>query len=196
MRRLIYLCVGMGALLGLARAQEDSEEQPKAAIVNIQKLFKNYYKAEKTQGEINLERARIQKEHNDLAGRVRSMDEGLLQLETRLQKTDLEEEARASLEREKGLRQEERESLDRERRTTARARHGELNRKMVLRMENLLEEIREIVVEHAERTGYDLVFDVEGLNSAQVPVLLFAKDATDITSMILKELNKNAPSRN
>ncbi|MDE0593733.1 MAG: OmpH family outer membrane protein [Roseibacillus sp.] len=195
MRRLIYLWVGMGALLGLARAQEDSEEQPKAAIVNIQKLFKKYYKAEKTQEEINLERARIQKEHNDLAGRVRSMDEGLRQLETRLQKTNLEEEARASLEREKGLRQGERESLDRERRTTARARHGELNRKMVLRMENLLEEIREIVVEHAERTGYDLVFDVEGLNSAQVPVLLFAKDATDITPMILKELNKNAPSR-
>ena len=185
----------MGALLGLARAQEDSEEQPKAAIVNIQKLFKNYYKAEKTQGEINLERARIQKEHNDLGGRVRSMDEGLRQLETRLQKTNLEEEARASLEREKGLRQGERESLDRERRTTARARHGELNRKMVLRMENLLEEIREIVIEHAERTGYDLVFDVEGLNSAQVPVLLFAKEATDITPMILKELNKNAPSK-
>jgi Skp family chaperone for outer membrane proteins len=196
MRRLIYLCAGIGVLLGLARAQEDTEEQPKAAIVNIQELFKKYYKAEKTQEEINLERARIQKEHNDLAGRVRSMDEGLRQLETRLQKTDLEEEARASLEREKALRQEERASLDRERRTTARARHGELNSKMVLRMENMLEEIREIVVEHAKRTGYDLVFDVEGLNSAQVPVLLFAKDATDITPMILKELNKNAPSRN
>lgn len=195
MRRLIFLCVWVAALAGLVQAQDSSEEQPKAAIVNIQELFKKFHKVGKTQEEINMERARIQKEHNDIAGRLRSMDEGLRQLEARLQKSDLEAKDRSQLEREKGLRQQERESLDRERRSTALARHGELNRKMVLRMENLLAEIKELVVEHAERTGYDLVFDVEGLNSAQVPVLLFAKEATDITPMILKELNKNAPSR-
>ncbi|MFP6877692.1 MAG: OmpH family outer membrane protein [Roseibacillus sp.] len=195
MRRLITLSCGVVMLAGLARGQDDSEEKPRTAVVNIQKLFKNFHKVEKTQGEINTERAKIQKVHNDTMGRIRSMDEGLRQLVARLQKTDLELWDRASLERERGMRLQERESLDRERISTAMARHGELNRKMVVRMENLLEEIREIVAGHAERTGYDLVFDIEGLNTSQVPMLLFAKDATDITPMILKELNKNVPVR-
>ena len=121
------------------------------------------------------------------------MDEALRQLVARLQQKDLEDLERAALEREKGLRLQDRRALDQHRRDVALARHAELNKKMVLRMENLLEEIRAIVVEKAERAGYDLVFDVEGLNTSQVPVLLFAKDATDITPMILKELNKDAP---
>ena len=38
------------------------------------------------------------------------------------------------------------------------------------------------------------MFDVEGENTAQVPFLLCAKDATDITSVIQKELRKKAPA--
>jgi hypothetical protein len=38
------------------------------------------------------------------------------------------------------------------------------------------------------------VFDSAGLNTSQVPFVLYAKDATDITPMILKELNKDAPA--
>jgi Skp family chaperone for outer membrane proteins len=176
--------------------QESSEEKLRTAVVNIQELFRNYYKSQKTQEEINLERARIQKDHNDTVGRLRSMDEGLRQLEARLQQPELAESEREVLLREKGLRLQEREALDRQRFESLEARHGELNKKMMVRMENLLEEIREIVAERAEKTGFDLVLDVEGLNTSQVPFLLHAKDATDITPMILKELNKDAPPQN
>ena len=56
-------------------------------------------------------------------------------------------------------------------------------------------EIRDLVASQAERKGYDLVFDLDGTNSSQVPMLLFAKDAIDITPMILKKLNESSPSR-
>lgn len=196
MKKLLNLIVCVTVLIfaaGPAGAQGTGEEKPRAAVVNIQELFRKYYKAERTQDEINHQRARIQKEHNETVGRLRSMDERLRQLTARLQQPELTEEERTALERQRGLRMQERQALDRQRRDVVRARHAELNKKMVVRMENLLREIREIVAERAEATGYDLVFDVEGLNTAQVPVLLFAKDATDITPMILKELNKDAP---
>lgn len=185
----------LAALLPAA-GQVSLEEKPRAAVVNIQKLFRSYYKSQLIQEQINVERARIQKDHNDTIGRLRSMDEGLRHLEARLQNPNLGDSEREALLQEKGLRFQEREALDKQRRDLLAARHGDLNKKMMLSMEGLLEEIREIVAEKAERNGFDLVFDVEGLNTSQVPFLLFAKDATDITPMILKELNKNAPVEN
>jgi outer membrane protein len=171
------------------------EEKLRTAVVNIQKLFRNYHKVDKAEEEINLERARIQKEHNDVAGRLRSMDQSLRELEVSLQSTNLTGQNRSSLEREKGVRFHERERINHERTSDLRARHTELNRKMVARMDALLQEIHDLVAVQAERLGFDLVFDVDGTSTSQVPMLLFARDAMDITPMILKELNKNGPSR-
>ena len=171
------------------------EEKLRTAVVNIQKLFRNYAKVDKAQEEINMERARIQKEHNNVAGRLRSMDQSLRELEVSLQSTNLTGQNRSSLEREKGVRFHERERINHERTSDLRARHTELNRKMVARMDALLQEIHDLVAVQAERLGFDLVFDVDGTSSSQVPMLLFARDAMDITPMILKELNKNGPSR-
>lgn len=171
------------------------EEKLRTAVVNIQKLFRNYHKVDKAEEEINMERARIQKEHNDVAGRLRSMDQSLRELEISLQSTNLSGRNRSSLEREKGVRFHERERINHERRSDLQARHTELNRKMVARMDALLKEIHDLVAVQAEGLGFDLVFDIDGTSTSQVPMLLFAKDAMDITPMMLKELNKNAPSR-
>ena len=171
------------------------EEKLRTAVVNIQKLFRNYHKVDKAEEEINMERARIQKEHNDVAGRLRSMDQSLRELEISLQSTNLTGRNRSSLEREKGVRFHERERINHERRSDLQARHTELNRKMVARMDALLKEIQDLVAVQAEGLGFDLVFDIDGTSPSQVPMLLFARDAMDITPMILKELNKNGPSR-
>lgn len=176
-------------------AGSSEEEKLRTAVVNIQKLFRNYHKVDKAEEEINMERARIQKEHNDVAGRLRSMDQSLRELEISLQSTNLSGRNRSSLEREKGVRFHERERINHERRSDLQARHTELNRKMVARMDALLKEIHDLVAVQAEGLGFDLVFDIDGTSTSQVPMLLFAKDAMDITPMMLKELNKNAPSR-
>ncbi|MEC8943217.1 MAG: OmpH family outer membrane protein [Verrucomicrobiota bacterium] len=215
MRKLMALGLGLG-LAFTAWAQSGNEDQEKVAarlgssekvvgsaeeeklrtaVVNIQKLFRNYHKVDKAEEEINMERARIQKEHNDVAGRLRSMDQSLRELEVSLQSTNLTGQNRSSLEREKGVRFHERERINHERTSDLRARHTELNRKMVARMDALLQEIHDLVAGQAEGLGFDLVFDIDGTSPSQVPMLLFARDAMDLTPMILKELNKNGPSR-
>ena len=171
------------------------EEKLQTAVVNIQKLFRSYYKVERAQEEINLERARIQKKHNDLMDRLRGMDQSMRQLEGALQATDLTEERRSVLEREKGLRVHEREHLNHDRISGIHARHAELNRKMLARMYVLLREIHLLVAEQAEELGFDLVFDLDGAGTSQVPMLLYARDAADITFMVLKELQKRVPPK-
>ena len=98
----------------------DDEDRLRTAVVNIQELFRQYHKVKRAEEEINMERARIQKEHNDLAGRLRSMDQGLRELEARLRSTGLTDGERASLERKQGVRFQERELLRRERMEKAR----------------------------------------------------------------------------
>jgi len=189
----ILLVGWWAAVMAAGWVQAEGEKKPRAAVVNIQELFRNYYKTGETQDEISQERAEIQKDHNDMENRLRSLDAGLRRIAARLQAPDLQPLEKAALERERGLRFQERERFNRERRSVVERRNNELNQKMVIRMRRLLEEIRKVVAEQAESEGYDLVFDTEGLNSTQVPVLLYAKDATDITPIILKELNKEAP---
>ena len=64
---------------------------------------------------------------------------------------------------------------------------------MLARMDVLLREIHLLVAEQAEDLGFDLVFDLDGAGTSQVPMLLYARDAADITPMILKELQKRVP---
>jgi outer membrane protein len=65
---------------------------------------------------------------------------------------------------------------------------------MQLRMKNILEEIRGKVQKHAEVEGYDYVLDKTGTSTSQVPILLYTKDATDITEVLLKLINEGAPA--
>jgi hypothetical protein len=65
---------------------------------------------------------------------------------------------------------------------------------MVQRMKGILEEIRKLVEEEAKKEDYDYVFDKSGLSTSQVPFLLYTKDATDITAVLLEDLNKDAPA--
>lgn len=176
-----------------AGAQVVLEEAPKAALVNIQALFRAYYKTLDAQNQINTERARIQKENNELMQRVAGFDRKLQELKGKLQGSGMAEAERKVTAREAGLLYQEREALERAREESIQVRHQELNRKMMARMKGILGEIRKIVEVSAERAGYDYVFDVDGLNTAQVPFLIYAKEAINITPMLLKELNKNAP---
>lgn len=175
--------------------QEAAQAKPKVAMVDIQELFRGYYKSIDAEKLVNIERARIQKENNEHRQRIRSLDATLKEI-NRLMKSGegMDARERESLTREAGLIFQEREGLERRRKQAVQSRHQDLNRRMMGRMRGILKEIREIVVDYADQRGYDLVFDSAGLNTSQVPFVLYAKGATDITPVILKELNGNAPS--
>lgn len=177
--------------------QEAGQAKPKAALVNIQELFREYHKSIEAEQQVNIERARIQKENNDMRQRIRTLDGALKEI-NRLMNSDtgMADQKRKSLAREGGLLFQEREALERQRKQVVQSEHQELNRRMMARMKGILKEIREIVVAYADRSGFDYVFDSVGLNTSQVPFVLYAKDATDITPMILKELNKDAAAGN
>jgi Skp family chaperone for outer membrane proteins len=182
------------AVLGAAAGPLAAQEKPKTATVNIQQLFRGYYKTLETQAQINAQRAKIQKDNNEMLQRLQVFDERLRDMTRQLEDPAQSETEKKAVSRQVGMLFQEREALERVRKEGIQKRHVDLNRKMLGRMRGILEEIREVVRAQADSSGFDIVFDVEGLNSAQVPFLLYAKDATDITGMIQKELSKGAPA--
>lgn len=177
--------------LAAASAQEG---KLKLATVDMQELFKQYYKTAEAQTQINVERARINKENNERLVRIRELEESLQKLQKQIEDPSINDQKKKSLHTDFQMQQQEGTALDRERREFLQRKHQMLNEKMVDRMKGILEEIRKLVEEQAKSDNYDYVFDKSGLSASQVPFLLYTKDATDITATILKSLNKDAPA--
>ncbi len=189
-RRLIPFAVA-AILCGTSLAQD---AKLKIATVDMQQLFKEYYRTEEAQQQVNVERARIQKELNERFARIQEIDEELKKLRKMLDDPSINDSKKQEVHRDWQMKQQEGIALDRERREFQQRRTQALNETMVQRMKGILEEIRKLVEEQAKKEDYDYVFDKSGLSTSQVPFLLYTKDATDITPVLLVDLNKDAPA--
>jgi outer membrane protein len=189
-RRLLAVALA-ASFATMAVAQEGKLN---IGTVDMQELFKQYYRTNEAQKQINVERARIQKDNNERLTRIRGLEENLGKLRKQLEDPSLNDSKKQTLFKEWQMQQQEGIALDRERREFLQRRNQALNEKMVQRMKGILEEIRKLVEEKAKLENFDYVFDKSGLSTSQVPFLLYTKDATDITAGLLKDLNKDAPA--
>jgi outer membrane protein len=143
--------------------------------------------------ELGGHRARIQKDINERLAHVRELEEKMEKLRQQIEDPSLNESKKQALYQQWQASQQEAIAIDRERREFAQRRNHALNEKMVMTMKGNLGEIRKLVEEQAKRDNYDYVFDKSGTSSSQVPFLLYTKDSTDITAILLKRINENAP---
>ena len=188
-RRFLTVAVA-ASLTCIATAQEG---KLKIATVDMQELFKQYYRTNEAQKQINVERARIQKDNSERMAKIREVETSLGKLSKQLEDPAINDSKKQTLFKEWQAQQQDGIALDRERREFLQRRNQLLNEKMMTRMKGILEEIRKLVEEHAKSESFDYVFDKSGLSTSQVPFLLYTKDATDVTSVLLKGLNKDAP---
>jgi Skp family chaperone for outer membrane proteins len=187
-----FLATALAVTFITAAAAQDKKLS--IATVDMQELFKQYYRTNEAQKQINVERARIQKDNNERLTRIRELEESLSTKRKQLEDPSINDSKKQTLFKEWQMEQQEGVALDRERREFLQRRNQALNEKMVQRMKGILEEIRKLVEEQAKAANYDYVFDKSGLSTSQVPFLLYTKDATDITAGLLKDLNKDAPA--
>ena len=125
----------------------------KIATVDMQQLFKEYRSTNEAQKEINVERARIQKENNDRLAQIRELDTELQEMRKQLEDPSGSESKKQGIFSELNLKQQEGIALDRERREFLQRRNQSLNEKMVQRMKVILDEIRKRVEEKAFASG-------------------------------------------
>ena len=190
LRRFFSLALA-ASLITAATAQD---AKIKIATVDMQDLFKQYHRTNEAQKQIDGERTTIQAANNERLERIRELETNLGNLKKQIEDPSLNDTKKQALFKDWQGQQQEGIALDRERREFLQRRNQALNEKMVQRMKVILEDIRKLVEAQAKADNYDYVFDKSGLSTSQVPFLLYTKDATDITAILLKDLNKDAPA--
>lgn len=164
------------------------------ATVDMQEIVKQYYRTITEQQEIYIERARIQKDNNEKLATIRQIDSEIRVLMKQSEDPSLSDQKKAQVFKTYQAKYQESILLEKERREFLSRKENALNENVMQRIRKISEEIRAVVVERAREGNYSFVFDKSGLSTSQVPVLLYAKDVTDITSHVLKNLNRNAPA--
>lgn len=168
--------------------------QLKIATVDVQKLFKEYQRTTEEQQKFSEEFARIQKENNERLLKIRGLEDIMVMQKKKTEDPVIAASARQKEAKALQLKLTEARAMDKERREFLGRRTRALELKKQASMQGILEEIRKRIVDHAKKEDFDYVFDKSGLSANQVPFLLYAKDAKDITAALLTQLNKNKAS--
>lgn len=165
----------------------------KIATVDMERLFNEYHKTTSVQRDINIERARIQKDNNLRLKDIRDIDDSLQEIREQLKDKELGDKKRQDLRQEASDLSQDGIHKERERSEFLERRNRTLSEKMTKQMRAILVTIQRAVSERAKAGNYDYIFDQSGNSNQGIPFVLHARDTTDLSDSLLEELNQDAP---
>lgn len=181
------------ALVGIS-LMSAAQAQLKIATVDMNKLFEGYHKTDVAQKQINIERARVQKENDERLTKIRELETAIKDLRKKLEDPTVGDKKRQELGKSFEEKRQEGIALDRERREYLQRRNAALMEKTRQDMKVILDEINEVIEVASKADNYDYVFNKTASGANQVPFLLYSKDAVDITESLSAKLNEGAPA--
>ena len=181
-------------LAGFLMLQSGANAQRlKIATVDMERLFNEYHMTTSVQRDINIERARIQKDNNLRLKDIRDIDDALQKIREQLKDKELGEKKRQDLRQEASDLSQDGIYKERERSEFLERRNRSLSEKMTKQMRAILVKIQRVVSERAKAGNYDYIFDQSGNSNQGIPFVLHARDTTDLTDSLLEEINQDAP---
>ena len=182
----------LALVLGIAAAPVSAQAQMKVGTIDMKQVFDGYYKTKDAEAKINESRAQAQKELAERLDTFNKAQEQARKLNDEAGKSELSEKAKA--EKVKGLNEKLQELgvMQREVQEFQQTRERQLSEQSVRSRNGLVEEINKIISDKVKAGNYDLVLDKSGQSLNAVNVLVFSKDAFDLTNDVVTELNKGA----
>ena len=189
MSLLPRLCLLLSAALGLALPA--LAEHPKFATVDVSLAFESYHLTVVEQAKIKAARATLRQDPRHETLKLLPFDLRELKDETR--NPTLTEVERKEFYRRYMMKNYEHVSLRRERDEHLAEQLKLINESMVKKTYDLFGDVRAIAQKIAEEKGFDFVFEKSGKTSSQLAPLIYIRNSTDITELVIEELNKNKP---
>src|ERR1043165_327415 len=162
--------------------------QSKIASVDMKKLFNGYYKTKMAQSALDKDKSDLRKELNDMAD---GLEKAKLDYKQMLDQAN--DQAISADERDKRKQAATEKARDVNSRQTAveqyqRQAEAQLSDKSQRMIGNLVKEIQDAVASKSKAGGYSLV-----VNSANSEAFVYVGTETDITPIVLAQLNAGAP---
>jgi outer membrane protein len=189
MKRLAFLALAAAFAVNQAAAAD-----LKFAVVDMVKAFTEFHKTKDASSKMKTNKDKALSEINEryavYKNLVSEAQKVLKEAQDPLLSVDTQRKAQAAL----GEKQKEVRALEQEISEFQQRRQNQLRQEEVQLQRGIYEEIVSVVRELSKAEGLDFVFDKTGVSMSTVPVLLYYKDAVDVTDKVIVELNKNAPA--
>lgn len=164
---------------------------PRIAVIRVSNVYEKLPSTRAELSSIEAQRSEILKDRR--ADDLRKLVEELQALQAQIQKSDPanpNDPDRQKLTRDYEIKRTSLQSLQQDFETFRSERTLEINRKMVAGMRTSLERITSEARTLATKQGYDWLIDSSGNSNTGLPVLLYSKDAKDLTDEVLALLSK------
>lgn len=175
-------------------AQETADEI-KMATVDMDRLFVEYYKTKDIVEELKKYSKQVETERDEKIAVIREIAKEAEKLKTEAENPTITGEKKRIAFNNSQLKQ-------REVQQSAQLLQEWLQRKQAALIEkqnedftNIRKDLMKIAQDVATKANYDYVFDSSGGSSSGLSVILFKKDAADITGLLLQSINKDAPEK-
>lgn len=167
-------------------------ETPKTAVVDLEKIFKGYYKTKINSTKFKKQAATFKEYADKLASSQLKLEEEFRSLRDASQniafsETDRESKRLAARDKYRQLqaKQAELQRYDQEKSAQLKEQYDKMRK-------DLLTEIRKNIAKYAKKQGYSLVLDSSGKTMNDTPIIIYFQTGMDITDTIMERINKGA----
>lgn len=178
-------------VIGLSSA---SAEDLKVATVNVEKLFNEFHMTKTVQAQVKIDQERIQKDNASRLEHIRGLQTEIEKLSKQRKDATLSDKKRLEVEREIKLKVSEGNAADNERRQWLQRQSKALQEQTGEEQRAILEKINEQIEDYSRKQDFDIVIDSSARSATRTKVYPFLKDKFEVTAVLLKELNKDAPA--
>jgi outer membrane protein len=192
MKKLITVAMTI-CLVALAAASEVRAQSGRIVIVDMNRVFNEYYKTPVASAKLKETAEGFNKEHEEMLADYRKQVEELNKLREEQDKTEYTAEVREQ--KRKAVTEKLTDTQKRQRDIEEyRRSHQKILEDQTQRMrQGILKEITEVLNKEARDSGYMMVLDKSGNTLNGVPTVVYSQDTLEVTDEIVKILNKNAP---
>ncbi len=189
MKKIILVGAAIvGLIAGGARAAE-----LKVGVVNLQKCFEDYYKTKQADATLKDAAEAYNKERQQLIGEFQKVQEERNKLLEEINKPELSATAKAEKQKEAETKladlRKQKDQID----EFDKVRRQQLQDQSNRMRGGIVKEITEKVNFIAKTQNYTLILDSSGASMNGTSLLVYFEDRLDITSDVVRELNRYAP---
>lgn len=182
------------ALLAAAVLPASAQGQFRLGLVDLRKVFDGYYKTKEADAKIKEETAGLEKTAKAMLEDYKKANEEYKALndqaaDAAISGEEKQKRRKAAEDKLLDIRQQEQQIQQFQRQSESTL----LEKRRRMR-EQLLREIREVVVSKAKAAGFTMVIDSAADSVNQTPIVLFNSGENDLTEELLKQLNASAPA--
>ena len=169
-----------------------SAAEPKIAVVDMEMIFKSYYKTKINSAKFKKQAATYKEYADNLANSQLKLEEEFRALRDASQNiafSETERESKRLAARDKyrqlEAKQNELQQYNREKSTKLKEQYDKMRKE-------LLSEIRKNIAKYAKQQLYTMVLDASGKTMNNIPLIIYYQTEMDITDIIIARINKGA----